>query len=93
MRPAFRIHPEAADELDAASAWYDQGGQNRGLAFEADVDAIIDRSLAWPKSAARPAVLGGPALSAADRRGPLDVTVGWRAAGRPSNEQRAHLHE
>lgn len=52
MRPAFQVHPEAAEELDAAIAWYDQGGQNRGVAFEAAVNGIIDRCLEWPGSAA-----------------------------------------
>ena len=50
MRFTLRIHPEAAEELDAAIAWYEQGGQHRGVAFEAAVDGVIDRCLEWPRS-------------------------------------------
>lgn len=35
MSLSLRVHPEAAEELDAAIAWHDQGGFGRGEAFEA----------------------------------------------------------
>ncbi|MHA3724728.1 type II toxin-antitoxin system RelE/ParE family toxin [Leucobacter sp. HY1910] len=44
------VHPEAAEELNEAIAWYEQGGQHRGVAFEAAVDRLIDHCLAWPRS-------------------------------------------
>lgn len=51
MSLGFEFHPEAAEELDAAIAWYDQGGQNRGAIFEVAVDEVVDRCLEWPDSA------------------------------------------
>ena len=52
MTLTVRAHPEAAEELDAAIAWYDQGGQGRGEKFEAAYDDVIDRCLTWPESGA-----------------------------------------
>jgi hypothetical protein len=47
---SVRAHPEAVEELDAAIAWYDQGGQGRGDRFAAAYDAAIDRCVMWPES-------------------------------------------
>ena len=58
MTFTVRIHPEAAEELDAAIAWYEQGGPQRGAEFEAAVDSLIDRCLDWPHSGKVVPVLG-----------------------------------
>lgn len=50
MTLTARAHPEAVAELDAAIAWYDQGGQGRGYSFEAAYDETLDRCLLWPGS-------------------------------------------
>lgn len=52
MKLLFQIHPEAAEELDAAIAWYDQGGQSRGSRFQAAVEDVIGRCVDWPQSGA-----------------------------------------
>jgi toxin ParE1/3/4 len=46
-------YPEAAFELDAAIAWYEQGGTERGDRFRAQYNAAIDRVLRWPESGPR----------------------------------------
>lgn len=50
MKFTLVIHPEAAEELDAAIAWHEQGGPDRGMAFEAAVNNVIDRCMEWPRS-------------------------------------------
>lgn len=52
MSLAFRIHPDAAQELGDAVEWYNRGGRQRGAEFRADFDRVVDRCLDWPESAA-----------------------------------------
>ena len=52
------LHSEAADELRAAVAWYDQGGQNRGQSFMAAYKNTIGRCLMWPESGAATPIAG-----------------------------------
>lgn len=65
MRLVVQVHPEAAEELDAAIAWYDQGGQNRGVAFEAAVDDVIERCLEWGRGQQRRSPFLSPRRSSA----------------------------
>lgn len=52
MTLGVRVYPEAADELDAAIEWYEQGGVGRGEKFEAVYEDVIDRCVMWPESGA-----------------------------------------
>jgi hypothetical protein len=46
VRPELRIHPEAAEEYEAARAWYETESPKLGMEFEAELGQIIERILA-----------------------------------------------
>ena len=52
MNLSFWVEEEALDELDAAIARYDAGGQLTGQRFKARYDKVIDRIIMWPESGA-----------------------------------------
>jgi len=45
-------HPEAADELDAEVAWYEDRVDGLGARFKNNVDTVVDDLLDWPNSGA-----------------------------------------
>lgn len=48
VRPELRIHPEAAEEYEAARAWYETESPKLGMEFEAELGQIIERILESP---------------------------------------------
>lgn len=52
MTLAVTIHADAAAELDAASAWYDNQREGLGLQFLAAVDRVIQHARVWPHTGA-----------------------------------------
>jgi toxin ParE1/3/4 len=55
---AVTVHADAAAEVEAAAAWYDDQHQGLGLQFLAAVDRAIQHARAWPLSGT--AVMGLP---------------------------------
>lgn len=47
------LHADAAAELEAAAAWYDERRAGLGLQFLAAVDRTVQRARAWPRSGVR----------------------------------------
>jgi toxin ParE1/3/4 len=47
---AVTVHADAAAEVDAAAAWYNDQRDGLGLQFLAAVDGAIEHARAWPQS-------------------------------------------
>lgn len=50
MSTAVTVHADAAAEVEAAAAWYDDQRDGLGLQFLAAVDRAIRHAGAWPQS-------------------------------------------
>lgn len=48
MTPKVALDPDAAAELEAAAAWYDDQRPGLGLQFLAAVDRTIQHAARWP---------------------------------------------
>lgn len=53
MTLAVSLHADAAAELEAAAAWYDDQREGLGLQFLASVDRAIQHAREWPHTGAR----------------------------------------
>lgn len=47
---SFTFHPEAAEEFEAAVAWYEERENGLGIDFAAEVNAAIRRAVAMPEA-------------------------------------------
>jgi len=47
---SFTFHPEAAEEFEAAIAWYEDRENGLGIDFAAEVNAAIRRAVAMPEA-------------------------------------------